>query len=99
MERTEAEKTLSNIGFKIEKIRTDSILHEDVAVFEYKGLRTHGSILINDFDLYVNDMEYIKIEISDDSLVIRFYYDIHYIGCHVEPLDSLKTLEFEAWGV
>jgi hypothetical protein len=97
MEINEVKKTLSNNGFKLERIRSDSLIHEEVSIFKYEGECIHGSIIINDFDLYASDMKYIKIEVSNDSLVIRFYYDIHYIGCHVETLDSLKTLEFDIW--
>ena len=50
-------------------------------------------VIINGTNLYVDNRHYLKFEVDDWGLVIRLYYDIHYIGAIVNSWDDIKEFQ------
>lgn len=79
MKREEVETIVKEFGFEGQAVKGD----ENKIIYTFPRSGGYGSIIINGDDLFVNDWEYLKIEIDDWGIVARLYYDIHYIGCKV----------------
>lgn len=97
MNRQEVEKIIKTYGsgspeFKgrllTERNREDGILYENDSTDD-----NPINVTINGTNLYVADINYLKFEVDDWGLVVRLYYDYHYIGAIVKNWEDIKTFE------
>lgn len=88
MEREEIESIVKHFGFEGTEINA---MHKENGIrYTFPRSGGYGSVIINGVDIFINDWEYLKIEIDDYGIVVRMYYDIHYIGCVVYSYDDIK---------
>ena len=87
MKRAEVETIVKEFGFE----GKDFNKMENGILYSFPRSGGYGSIIINGADLYINDWEYLKIEIDDYGITVRMYHDIHYIGCMVYSWDDVKS--------
>ena len=92
MDRREAEEIIKEYGF-VEKECGENSHKENGVIYSFPRSGQYGSIIINDVDLFVNNWKYSRIEVDDSCLVIRLYYDDHYIGCIVKVWNEIDDFE------
>ena len=52
------------------------------------------NVIINGVSLYADNRHYLKLEVDDWGLVVRLYYEHHYVGCVVENWEDLNSFRF-----
>ena len=76
-------------GRKLEDIRS-----ENGIIYELDSSNDNPlDVTINGTNLYVNDRNYVKFEVDDWGLVIRLYYEHHYIGAIVNNWEDVKDFK------
>lgn len=92
MKRTEIENILKENGFNARPV-------EGALIYEKKGNESVDVIINETEDLFSNCLDYLKIEVNADTVCIRLYYDIFYVGCVVKSYDEIETFEIDGWDV
>lgn len=95
MKRTEIENILKENGFNARPIEGALVL----SIYEKKGTESVDVIINETEDLFCNCLNFLKIEVNDDGVCIRLFYDIFYVGCIVKSYDEIETFEIDEWDV
>jgi len=93
MDRAGIENILKENGFTSRKLQNDEVTY-------VKEGKESVDIIINETeDLYCNCMDYLRIEVNDQTVCIRLYHEYNYIGCIIKSYDEIETFEIDEWEV
>lgn len=90
--RAKVEQLLESYGFASRELATGE------KIYEKKGIESVDVVLDEEGiqSLYVAQVEYLKLEVSDYGICVRLYYDsLFYIGSICKSWEEIKFFDLE----